>query len=158
MKVDLLEEGARAPAFTLKALSGGEKSLAELIAAKPTILAFLKVSCPVCQMTFPYFERMSSSTTHQFVSVSQDHAGATANFNSRFGVGFPSLLDEEEPGYPASNSYGLSHVPTAFLIEPDGKISWVMEGFSKTQMKELGRRVGVEPFAPGEYVPEWKSG
>jgi hypothetical protein len=33
-----------------------------------------------------------------------------------------------------------------------------MDGFSKAQMNDLGNRVGVAPFRPGEYVPEWKAG
>ena len=144
--IKLLEEGASAPQFDF------------LASDQPVVVAFFKVSCPVCQMTFPFLDRMSSSGTHRFVGVSQDHRGATDNFNSRFGVNFPTLLDPENEGYPASNAFGISQVPTAFLVEPSGKISWVMEGFSKAQMNDLGNRVGVAPFRPGEYVPEWKAG
>ena len=142
----LLEEGATAPQFGF------------LASGKPVVVAFFKVSCPVCQMTFPFLDRMSASGTHRFVGVSQDHQGATDNFNSRYGVHFQTVLDQESKGYPASNAFGITHVPTAFLVEPSGEISWVMEGFSKAQMNELGKRVGVTPFHPGEYVPEWKAG
>jgi hypothetical protein len=31
-------------------------------------------------------------------------------------------------------------------------------GFDKKGLEKLGQRLGAEPFAPGEYVPEWKSG
>lgn len=158
MKRDLLEAGAPGPGFQLKGLRGGDVRLHEIVASKPTVVAFFKVSCPVCQMTFPFFERLSTSSTHGFLGVSQDHAGATEGFNVKFGVTFPTALDREAESYPASNAYGIGHVPTAFLVEPDGRISWVMEGFSKSAMKELGVRVGVMPFAPGEYVPEWKAG
>ena len=157
-KAPLVEEGGAAPAFELKDLANTNVSLETLLEKKPVVLAFYKVSCPVCQMTFPFLERMSGSQTHHFVGISQDHAGATEGFNSKFGVRFQTLLDSEAAGYPASNAFGISHVPTAFLIEPSGKVSWTMEGFSKAQMKELGDRVGVQPFTPGEYVPEWKSG
>jgi peroxiredoxin len=155
---ELIEAGTRAPGFSLLSLAGDVLTLETLLAhGKPVLLAFLKVSCPVCQMTFPFLERMSRGGV-QMAAISQDHDGATRNFNSRFGVSFTSLLDTESGGYAASNAYGISHVPTAFLIEPDGEVSLVMEGFVKRQMEEIGQRAGVPAFAPGEYVPEWKSG
>jgi peroxiredoxin len=158
MKGELLEEGAPAPAFELKAVAGGTVSLAGLSEGRPVLLSFFKVSCPVCQMAFPYLDRMSRGGGVRFVGISQDHSGAAASFASKFGVTFPVLLDEESAGYPVSNQYGISHVPSLFLVEPDGTISLAVEGFSKKHMLEIGRRAGVEPFHPGEYVPEWKAG
>ena len=91
-------------------------------------------------------------------AISQDDAESTREFHQEFGITLPTLLDREEDNYPASNAYGLSHVPSLFLVEPDGKISLSLMGFDKKGMEKLGRRLGAEPFAPGEYVPEWKSG
>jgi len=122
------------------------------------VLAFFKGSCPVCQLTFPYLERMAQGGRARFAGIGQDDLKTTAAFNQRFGVTFPVLLDTKESGYPVSNAYGISHVPTVFLVESAGEISWVMEGFSRTMMLELGERTGVAPFLPGEFVPEWKSG
>ncbi len=153
-----LGAGAHAPDLTLTGLDGGRRPLLEMARERPTVFAFLKVSCPVCQMTFPFFERLSASKTHEFVAISQDHSGATASFNSRFGVTFPAMLDLAAEGYPASNAFGISHVPTAFLVSAEGVIEWVMEGFSRAQMIELGEKAGVPTFVAGEYVPEWKSG
>jgi len=158
MKADLLEEGAAAPEFELADPSGARVTLASLRGDGPVVLAFYKVSCPVCQMTFPYFERLSKSSGLRFFGVGQDHAGAVRSFEAKFGVTFPTLLDTESSGYPVSNAYGISHVPTAFLIEPDGSVSWIMEGFSKARMLELAERAALPVFQPGEYVPEWKSG
>jgi hypothetical protein len=45
-----------------------------------------------------------------------------------------------------------------FLIEPQGKISWSLSGFHKKELETLGARLGVQPFRPGERVPEMKSG
>lgn len=158
MSGNILEPGAKAPAFELKDLTGRVLSLAEVTNGKPALIAFMKVSCPVCQMTFPFLERMASSQDLNIIGVSQDHLGATQSFNSKFGVTFRTLLDEENAGYPASNAFGISHVPTAFLVESDGEISMVMEGFAKSMMTEIGDRAGVSPFRPGDFVPEWKSG
>ena len=91
-------------------------------------------------------------------AISQDDAESTREFDQEFGITIPTLLDKEEEGYPASNAYRLSHVPSLFLVEPDGRISHAITGFDKKGLEELGRRLGKAPFEAGEYVPEWKSG
>ena len=152
----MLEAGARAPEFKLQSLTGETVTLHNLLPAAPVLLAFFKVTCPVCQLMFPFLDRLSAGL--RVYGISQDDSGDTADFNGEFGVTFPTLLDTEESGYPASNAYGLSYVPSLFLVEPDGRISLTLTGFEKKGMEELGRRFGKEPFEPDEYVPEWKSG
>jgi hypothetical protein len=73
-------------------------------------------------------------------------------------VTFPTLLDTEESGFPASNDYRISSVPTLFLIGSDGIISLVIEGWRKLDMEGLAAVRGVSLFRPGDYVPEWKAG
>jgi hypothetical protein len=70
----------------------------------------------------------------------------------------PTLLDREEAGYPASNRFGITHVPSLFLVEPDGVISLASDGFVKKDLETIGKRAGVKPFGPDENVPEWKAG
>ena len=156
--VQLLDPGSPVPAGLLRTLTGEAVSLESRRGPKPLVLAFMKVSCPVCQMTFPFLDRLAAAGTLDFLGIGQDHAGALQSFISKFQIRFPLLMDTAEDQYPTSNAFGISHVPTVFLVEPDGQISLVMEGFSKAQMLELGRRAGVPPFGLGEYVPEWKSG
>jgi len=152
--------GASAPPFQLKDLAGEERSLAEMLAAGPVLAAFYKVSCPICQLTFPFLERLhkSSGGDVRFSAVSQDNAADSRRFNKECGVSFGTLLDEERAGYKASNAYGISTVPTVVLIEKDGTVSWSMEGFVKAELEALGRRVGMNQYEAGEYVPEWKAG
>jgi len=154
----MLAEGEAAPAFELKKLNGGQQSLEEILKAGPALVAFYKISCPVCQLTAPYLERLSAGGKIQIVGVSQDDAASTLGFNQRFGVTFPTLLDQASEGYPASNAYGISSVPSLFLVEPDGRISKSVSGFSKRDLEDWGARAGVAPFRPDEKVPEWKAG
>jgi peroxiredoxin len=153
-------KGAQAPSFRLKDLEGKEHSLEDLLASGPVLLAFFKESCPVCQFIFPFLERLhqGAGDALQFVAVSQDDARSTKQFNRDCGVSFTTLLDESRAGYPASNAFGISYVPSCFLLEKDGTVSWTLEGFSKSELEAVGRRVSVAPFKPGEYVPEWKAG
>ena len=50
----------------------------------------------------------------------------------------PTLIDAPR-AYPASNAYRITHVPSLFLVETDGKISQAIEGFSKADHRETGR-------------------
>jgi peroxiredoxin len=156
----MLQVGARAPEFRLAGLDGAQHSLSEILARGPALLAFFKVSCPVCQYTFPFLERLhrsSPSGAVQIVGISQDKAGATREYNQEFGVTFTTLLDE--PGaYPVSNSFAISSVPSLFLVEPDGTVSISQSGFSKSCLEAVGQRAGAAPFQPGERVPENRPG
>ncbi len=154
----MVAEGEQAPAFELQTLQGGKQSLEEILKAGPALFAFYKISCPVCQLTAPYLERLSAGSKIQIIGVSQDDVQSTQGFLQRFGVTFPTLLDQASDGYPASNAYGISSVPALFLVEPDGRISKSFSGFSKRDLEDLGERAGAAPFRPDEKVPEWKAG
>jgi peroxiredoxin len=156
----MLETGVRAPGFQLCGLEGETHSLEQLLAGGPALLAFFKVSCPVCQFTLPFLERLhhGGGGRLQIVGVSQDKAPGTRSFNAEFGVTFPTLLDSAAENYPASNAFGIHTVPTLFLVERDGSISLASAGFSRRDLEEIGRRTGVAPFLPGERIPDYKPG
>jgi peroxiredoxin len=154
----LPEVGARAPEFRLPQLDGGDISLAEIAAKGPALLAFFKVSCPVCQLTFPFLERIHQAGTLPVYGISQNAARDTRDFAARYCTTLPVLLDSEKSGFPVSNAYGISSVPTMFLIERDGSIAQTMLGWRKQEMAALGPAVGVSMIRPEDNVPEWKAG
>lgn len=147
-----------APGFRLAELDGGEVTLAELAAGGPVLLAFFKISCPVCQLTMPYLERLHRQGGLRVYGISQNDADDTREFNRHFGVTFPTLLDSEDSGYPASNAYGISSVPTMFLVTPDGTLERVIEGWNRIDMAALGDRAGMILFHAADNVPAWKAG
>ena len=157
-KKSLAAAGAQAPGFRLTGMDGSAHTLEQILARGPALLAFYKISCPVCQMTAPYLERLSANDSIQVIGVSQDDAAGTSGFLQRLGVTFSTLLDQAGEGYPASNAYGITSVPAMFLIEQDGTIARAFHGFSKRDFEEIGARVGVTPFGPQDHVPEWKAG
>jgi peroxiredoxin len=160
--------GNMAPGFSLKALDGKEHSLQQLMKQGPVVAAFFKVSCPVCQFTFPFLERISKrygGDNVTFLGISQDDAGATKDFAKEFGVTFPMLIDEKQKGYPASNVYGLTSVPTIFLIETDGTVKISCMGFDKKDLESIARELAERKkiaraplFRPDESVPAHKPG
>jgi len=161
-----IEAGHTAPGFFLKALDGKEYSLGELLERGPVVVAFFKVSCPVCQFTFPFLQRLHERYAGDGVTVigvSQDDARETKEFNRVYGVTFPTLVDSE--GYPASNAYGLTNVPTIFLIAPGGKVQVSCMGFSKGDLEKIAselsqhKKLQAAPlFRTTEIVPAYKPG
>ena len=158
---EILQPGHRAPDFQLTRSDDGTLTLQELLADGPVLLAFFKSTGPVCQMTLPYLDRIHRGRapgSFSIYGVSQDDAETTREFSEEFGTGFPMLRDSEESGYPASNSYGISHVPSLFLVASDQTIEWSLEGFNRREFEAMSARAGVKLFSSEERVPEWKSG
>ena len=162
-----LEAGVAAPDFTLNGMNGGKVSLAEARKKGPVVATFFKISCPVCQYAFPYLERIFKAYAQSpvtLVGVSQNDKEATSGFAREYGITFPLLLDDTR-SYPVSNSYGLTNVPSIFLISPGGKVELSSVGWSKRDLEELNARVakvaGAAPaqiFKPGEEVADFKAG
>ena len=155
---ELLNPGDLAPGFRLARLAGGEVTLAELLPAGPILLVFFKITCPVCQFALPFLERIHAASTLPIYAISQDDAVDTHDFHREFGITIPTLLDTEESGFHVSNDYGVSHVPTLYLVNTDGKIARAIESWSKPDIESLGALAGVEVIRPGENVPVFRPG
>lgn len=161
-----LEAGKKAPEFTLTTMSGETFSLTEALRRGPVLAAFFKISCPVCQFAAPYLEKIARAYANgnaTVVGVSQNDKRDTASFMKEFGANFPVALDPSS-SYPASNAYGLTNVPSLFLIEPNGKIAVSSVGWSKADIEAVNARFAQAAGKPkadifnGESVPEWKAG
>ena len=161
-----INPGKTAPGFSLKGLDGKDYSLLSLTQKGPVVAAFFKISCPVCQFTFPFLERLYKRYGGDgvtFLGISQDDAKATKSFANEYRVTFPMAIDEK--GFPASNAYGLTNVPTIFLIDTDGSVKVTCVGFDKKDLEtiadNLAERRKIAPtalFLPTESVPAHKPG
>jgi peroxiredoxin len=158
--------GNPAPNFSRKSLDGKELSLAGSLKEGPVVLAFFKVSCPVCKFTFPFLERLYQrykSDNVTFLGISQDDVSASRDFAQDFGVTFPVLIDDAS--YTVSNAYGLSMVPTVFLVEPDGTVKISSMGFVKADLESIADALAdrqnitrMPVFLKTESVPANKPG
>lgn len=162
-----LTTGVRAPEFKVTTTDGRSVSLKDALKRGPVVAAFFKISCPICQMTFPYLERIFKAYPTDkltFLGISQNEKADTQAFAREYGITFPLGLDPTEK-YPASNAYGLTNVPTIFVIDPDGGVELSSVGWSKADIEQLNQRVaeiaGVKAkpvFRPGEDIPGFKAG
>ena len=162
-----LTTGTKAPDFELRTLDGKPFSLSDALARGPVVLAFFKVSCPTCQYTFPFLERLHKAYGQKgvrVVGISQNGAKDTAAFIKEFGISFPMLLDDTR-SYPVSNAYGLTNVPSIFWVAQDGEIEVSSVGWIKADFEQINRRMGeagnIAPaavFTPGESVKDFQAG
>jgi len=149
------------------AKESGNFSLQSALKQGPVLAAFFKVSCPVCQYTFPFLERLHKAygdTKITIVGISQNDRRDTSAFLKEYGVTFPTLLDDPN-GYAVSNAYGLTNVPTLFLIGQDGKIEVSSVGWVKQELEDINRKLAVAQqtalppiFQPGETVQDFRAG
>jgi peroxiredoxin len=166
-----LPAGTKAPDFSLPAVlsdkDGGKFSLRAALQRGPVLAAFFKVSCPTCQYTFPYLERIHKAHGDKkvtIVGISQNNKQDTAAFLKEYGVTFPTLLDDPN-GYAVSNAYGLTNVPSLFLIGQDGDIEITTVGWLKQEVEEINSKLAAAQqtpplpmFQPGEDVRDFRAG
>ena len=160
-----LTKGSKAPDFTLPLIGGGEFSLKAAREKSAVVVAFFKISCPVCQYAIPFYDRLAKrlqAAGVTMIGVSQDDAESTADFLRRFGGGFPVAIDNPK-GYPVSNAYGLTNVPTLFEIAQDGKItmssvSWARDEVAEVFARHVQGAKSSSLFEPKETVAEFRAG
>jgi peroxiredoxin len=159
--------GELAPPISLKDMKGQTVTLEDAMKNGPVVAAFFKISCPTCQFTFPFLERLHETYGDKgftVLGISQNDASATREFSEEYGLRFPLLIDDDTT-FKASNEYGITNVPSIFLISTDGRIQDCAVGFAKRALesmaKEAARATNKGPvplFRPGEVVPETKPG
>ena len=157
-----LSPGTRFPRVSLLDESGALSAAAD----GETLYAVFKTTCPVCEMTWPFLERIrqvADGGKLRVLAVSQDNAAKTQAFNGRTGARLDTRYDPEP--WKASDALGMTTVPTLFRVSPDGTIAETVEGFDRKALEGLARRAAslagkppAELFRPGEKVPPFKPG
>ena len=157
-----LTENALAPDFKLKNTYGKEFSLKQSLSSGPVLLMFYKTDCPTCQYAMPYLDRLADKLVESnatAVTVSQDTQSDSDRFSADFKFKNLQVFDTEESNYAVSDAYGLTNVPTVFLIKPDGHVAHTMVSWSKSDVEEIARKLSISaPFHAGEDVLEFKPG
>jgi thiol-disulfide isomerase/thioredoxin len=120
------EAGRSAPDFTLPQLDGSDVVLGAMH-GKIVLLNFWATWCGACRSEMPSLEKLYQNlrSIHDFalLTVNIDRRGkpAVVQFMSTGGYNFPVLLDTSNS---ASAAYGVSGIPSTFVIGRDGRIIW----------------------------------
>ncbi len=137
-----LEPGALAPDFELDDLDGNRRSLEELSAGDLLLLAFYHRACPTCQFAAPAIGAIARAVAGPHAKVwgiSEDPEDESAQFAEEKGLRMPILIDEAP--YRVSEAYGLTNVPTLFLIDGRRRILKTCVGFSKADFLDIAARL-----------------
>lgn len=150
--------GSKVPDFTL-----GQFTLSKELKGCPLLLTFYKKTCPTCQLTYPFFERLHKQYGEKFRIIGIGQDPETREFSTQYGITFPMISDPAP--YSVSKQYHLETVPTAFLILPDQKIDFLTVGFVKNELIALSNQIAslsgqtqTGLFKPEENIPEFKPG
>ncbi len=154
--------GEIAPDFRLFDADGEEFHLSDQLHAGPVLVTFFKTNCPTCQYGLPFLDRFESaleSTAAQTVAVCQDSPSDASRFSADLHYSGRILFDTLESGFPVSNAYRLTNVPSVFLIQQDGRIAHAVVGWSKSDVEEIAAKLHVPaPFRPNEDVLPFRPG
>ena len=118
-----------APDFTLKTLAGPNLKLSEQ-RGQVVLINFWATWCAPCKQEMPHLNRLSDKYRDAGfvllgVNVDDDPKKAAAEA-ARLGIRFPVLLDEAKA---VSKLYGLDAMPTTFVVDRDGQVRHVHQGY-----------------------------
>lgn len=131
---DWLEEGSKAPAFTLAADDGSKVKLADLKGSPVVLYFYPKDDTPGCTKEACAFRDLHAELAKlgaKVLGVSPDDTASHVKFRDKFQLNFPLLADTEHKvaeaygAWREKNMYGKKSMGiqrSTFLIGPDGKI------------------------------------
>src|SRR5579871_305473 len=119
------------------------------------LLAILQTDCPTCRLITPYLNALSESDG-KVTAISQDDEGATREFVRQMEVRFPV---ERDPEFRVSKRFGVTTVPTLYVLDEGERVVRQEPGFDKAVLNEIATLLGKEPVA-GAYdgAPQSKPG
>lgn len=143
--------GKAAPNFSLPALDGHAVSMADYRGKKKVVVAFWASWCGPCRSEMPALAKLyavghkpDSDFELLAISVDDDRAAA-AQFAEQMKMAYPVLLDAD---MKAAGDFQVESIPSTFLVEPDGKISYARVGYVIGEEVNLAQHLGIRDFAP----------
>jgi cytochrome c biogenesis protein CcmG, thiol:disulfide interchange protein DsbE len=139
--------GEQAPRTALPQLEGGgDGSLAEY-RGRWVLVNFWASWCEPCKQEAPAleeFQRQHGGAKFTVLGVdTRDLSGDGREFVREYGLSYPQLRDGDGG---AAHDYGTTGVPENFLVDPAGKVRWLLPGPVDEQYLDEQ----VEPFLPKE--------
>lgn len=156
---DWIEEGAKAPAFSLKADDGSKVSLSDLKGSPVVLYFYPKDDTPGCTKEACAFRDRQQEMTAlgaKVFGVSPDDVASHVKFRDKFHLNFPLLADLEHKVadkygvWREKNMYGkkvMGIQRSTYLLDAEGKVARVwkavkVDGHDEQVLKELRSLVG----------------
>jgi peroxiredoxin len=143
---DVSVESLRAPAapFTLETLDGGEMKLADALRRGPVVLDFWATWCKPCLAAIPELEELHRAYAPRGVTVigiSVDNPRSFARVRpavKRLGITYPVGIDDDGA---LQEKYGLQAMPTTMVVDTNGVVVHVLQGYHAGAIAALGGRL-----------------
>jgi cytochrome c biogenesis protein CcmG/thiol:disulfide interchange protein DsbE len=119
----ILKPGQAAPFFVLSDMKGNTVRVPEDIKGKVAVIRFWSDSCKFCVEEMPKIEKVYKKYADKgmvilAVNVGQDK-NVVENFVNGINISYTVLLD---PGAVVTKRYGVTGLPTTFIIDRNGTI------------------------------------
>ena len=131
----VLKEGDKAPTFTLADQSGKKVKLADFKGRKVLVYFYPKADTPGCtKQACGLRDILGDIGDTAVIGISPDAPAKQAKFDTKYGLGFPLLADEDHSVAEAygvwteKSMYGRKYMGilrSAFLVDEKGKLSGV---------------------------------
>ena len=112
--------GSRASSFSLKTLDGEAVALGQT-RSQVVVLDFWATWCPPCRAELPFIEKLRNEFAGQvqFFGVNDEDSGTVKSFLKKNSYELTVLLDGKRQVH---REYGVSAIPTLFIIDKQGVI------------------------------------
>lgn len=131
-----------APDFALRSLSGETLRLSEF-RSEVVLLSFIADWCSRCRQALPFYESLHQQHLDAGLQVIGVEVAADAKAAmtraADFGLSFPLLLDD---GQVVSRLYELGELPLTVLIDREGNVRFIDNGFRGSSAASLTAEVG----------------
>lgn len=139
--------GEQAPSTALPRLEGGGDGSLAQYKGRWVLVNFWASWCEPCKQEAPAlekFQRQHGGPKFTVLGVdTRDLSDDGREFVREYGLSYPQLRDGDGG---AAHDYGTTGVPENFLVDPTGKVQWLLPGPVDEQYLEEQ----VEPFLPKE--------
>jgi cytochrome c biogenesis protein CcmG/thiol:disulfide interchange protein DsbE len=139
--------GDPAPSASLPRLEGGGEEALTEYRGRWVLVNFWASWCIPCKQEAPAleeFQRQHGGPKFTVLGIdTRDLTSDGRDFVRQYGLSYPQLRDGDGG---AAHDFGTTGVPENFLVDPQGKVQWLLPG----PVDEQYLREQVEPFLPKE--------
>ena len=148
-----LSPGDRAPPAVAAELSGRPAPLAPA-GGRPRLLLFYRADCGASEVAGSVLPRFGAVPGLDVVAVSQDPAPAAAAFAADRGLRPPVRVVVDAEPFAASDAFRVRSTPTWVLLDGQGAVAAVAEGWSRDDANALAAvAAGLCGAAPVVVAP-----